>query len=131
MTKKLKCIQLTGDHGASKFPKRKAARPHCVVGPKRSKSTKLLGGEFLLAIKQTFYFDMKDGVPVRDRIGMQFLFDAEAITYSKELAERFRHERTYDEPDLAISVVNEAGHEIHRELVFPADLHINPRQKSG
>ena len=84
-----------------------------------------------MAIKQTFYFDMKNGVTVRDRIGMQFMFDAEAITHSKELAERFRHERTHDEPDLSICVIDEAGKEIHRELVYPADLKINPLQKSG
>ena len=60
-------------------------------------SANVLGAGLLMAIKQTFYFDMKDGVTVRDRIGMQLMFDAEAITHSKELAERFRHERTHDE----------------------------------
>lgn len=28
---------------------------------------------------QTFYFDMKGGVPVRDRIGKRFALNAEAI----------------------------------------------------
>jgi hypothetical protein len=27
---------------------------------------------------QTFYFDMKDGVPIRDRIGKRFALNAEA-----------------------------------------------------
>jgi hypothetical protein len=69
--------------------------------------------------KQTFYFDMKDGVTVRDRIGLQFTINSEAIEHSRVLAERFRHERIHDEPDLAISVVDESGREIHRELVHP------------
>jgi hypothetical protein len=38
---------------------------------------------------QTFYFDMKDGVPIRDRIGMRFALNAEAIDHSKRLAARF------------------------------------------
>jgi hypothetical protein len=67
--------------------------------------------------KQTFYFDMKDGVTIRDRIGIQFSLNSEAIEHSRILAERFRHDRIRDEPDLAISVVDESGREIHRELV--------------
>lgn len=67
---------------------------------------------------QTFYFDRKDGVPIRDRIGRQFSSDAEAIEYSKALAAYFRQE-TPNEPDLAIVVVSESGREIHREPVNP------------
>lgn len=67
---------------------------------------------------QTFYFDMKDGVPVRDRVGKQFRLDSEAIEHSKILAARFRNEGR-DEPDLAIVVLNESGREIHREPVRP------------
>ncbi|WP_454627668.1 DUF6894 family protein [Bradyrhizobium cenepequi] len=67
---------------------------------------------------QTFYFDRKDGVPIRDRIGKQFQSDAEAIEYSKTLAAHFRKEaRT--ESGLAIVVISESGHEIHREPVHP------------
>lgn len=68
---------------------------------------------------QTFYFDRKDGVPIRDRIGKPFQSDAEAIEYSKTLAAHFRKEGRV-EPDLAIVVVNESGREIHREPVHPA-----------
>jgi hypothetical protein len=68
---------------------------------------------------QTFYFDMKGGVPVRDRIGKRFTLNAEAIDHSKSLAARFRHERIHDEPDLSICVLDESGREIHRELVHP------------
>jgi hypothetical protein len=62
---------------------------------------------------------MKDGVPIRDRIGMKFKMDSEAIAHSKSLAERFRHERVHDEPDLMICVLDESGREIHREPVHP------------
>jgi hypothetical protein len=66
---------------------------------------------------QTFYFDMKDGVTVRDRIGKRFARNAEAVDHSKTLAARFRNESGHDEPDLSISVLDEAGREIHREQV--------------
>jgi uncharacterized protein DUF6894 len=69
--------------------------------------------------KQTFYFDMKDGVPIRDRIGIQFVLNSEAIEYSKILAARFRHEHIHNEPDLMICVLDGSGREIHRELVHP------------
>ena len=68
---------------------------------------------------QTFYFDMKDGVPVRDRIGMQFSLNSQAIEHSKDLAAQFRQQRIHEEPDLVICVVDESGREIHRELVHP------------
>ena len=67
---------------------------------------------------QTFYFDTRDGVPVRDRVGKQFRLDSEAIEHSKLLAARFRNEGR-DEPDLAIVVLNELGREIYREPVRP------------
>jgi uncharacterized protein DUF6894 len=64
----------------------------------------------------TFYFDMKDGVPIRDRIGKQFRLNSEAIEYSKVLAARFRDER-HGEPDLTVVVIDESGREVHREPV--------------
>jgi hypothetical protein len=74
--------------------------------------------ETIMAL-QTFYFDMKDGVSIRDRIGKRFALNAEAIDHSKRLAARFRNESGHDEPDLSICVFDELGHEIHRELVHP------------
>jgi hypothetical protein len=56
---------------------------------------------------QTFYFDMKDGVPIRDRIGKRFALNAEAVDHSKRLAARFRNESGHDEPDLTICVLDE------------------------
>lgn len=67
---------------------------------------------------QTFYFDTKDGVPVRDRIGKQFQLNSEAIEYSKKLAERYRNER-HAEPDLVVVVLDESGREVHRQRVYP------------
>jgi hypothetical protein len=66
---------------------------------------------------QKFFFDMKDGVPLRDRIGIDFKTNAEAIDHCKELAQHFRDDSLRDDEDLEISVVNASGREIHREYV--------------
>jgi hypothetical protein len=68
---------------------------------------------------RTFYFDMKDGVPIRDRVGLQFPTAAGAIEHSKELARRFSHEHPLKDRDLAIVVIDESGSEVHREQVYP------------
>jgi hypothetical protein len=66
---------------------------------------------------QTFFFDMKDGVPMRDRIGIEFDSNIEAIAHSRALAQHFRDDSLRDDQDLEISVVNASGREIHREFV--------------
>jgi hypothetical protein len=66
---------------------------------------------------QTFFFDMKDGVPLRDRIGIEFNTNLEAIEHSQTLAQHFRDDSLTDDQDLEISVVNALGREIHREFV--------------
>ena len=71
-------------------------------------------------VMRTYYFDTKDGVPVRDRMGIEFPSAAGAIEHSKELAQRFRHEHRLKDPVLSIIVVDESGTEIHREPVYPA-----------
>ena len=38
----------------------------------------------------TYYFDMKDGVPVRDRAGRELVSDGAAIALSKRLADEVR-----------------------------------------
>ena len=53
---------------------------------------------------QTFFFDMIDGVSLRDRTGVEFDSSVEAIEHR-------------DDKDLEISVVNALGREIHREFV--------------
>jgi hypothetical protein len=39
---------------------------------------------------QKYFFDMRDGVPMRDQIGIAFNTNAEAITHCKELAQHWR-----------------------------------------
>ena len=68
----------------------------------------------------TYYFDMKDGVPIRDRTGLQFPTDADAIEHCKELARRFSHDPRRKDPVQSIIVLGESGTEIHRELVHQA-----------
>jgi hypothetical protein len=66
---------------------------------------------------QKFFFDMQDGVPMRDRVGIDFKGNLEAIEHCKELAQHFRDGSLRDDKDLEISVVNALGREIHREFV--------------
>jgi hypothetical protein len=64
-----------------------------------------------------FFFDMKDGVPMRDSVGLEFNTNAEAIKHCKEIAQDFRDKSLRDDQDLEILVVNDSGREIHREFV--------------
>jgi uncharacterized protein DUF6894 len=64
-----------------------------------------------------FFFDMKDGVPMRDRVGIDFASNADAIAHCGVLAELFFKHSLTDDQDLEISVVNAVGREIHREYV--------------
>jgi hypothetical protein len=66
---------------------------------------------------QKYFFDMKDGVPMRDKIGIEFNTNADAITHCQELAQHWRDESLRDDKDLEISVVNSLGREIHKEFV--------------
>ncbi len=67
----------------------------------------------------TYYFDMKDGVPARDRSGLELVSDGAAIAHSKSLADRVRRERPKGHPDLRIVVIDESGREVHRERIYP------------
>ncbi|THD75382.1 MAG: hypothetical protein E7813_00375 [Bradyrhizobium sp.] len=69
---------------------------------------------------RTYYFDMKDGVPIRDRTGLPFPTGADAIEHSKVLALRFSHDHRLKDPIRSIVVVDESGTEIHREPVHQA-----------
>jgi hypothetical protein len=66
---------------------------------------------------QTYFFDMKDGVPMRDRVGLKFNTNADAIAHCEALARHFFDESLTDDQDLEISVVNALGREIHREFI--------------
>jgi hypothetical protein len=63
---------------------------------------------------QTFFFDMKDGVPLRDRIGIEFNTNLEA---NRAQPRAGRDDSLTDDQDLEISVVNAVGRKIHREFV--------------
>jgi hypothetical protein len=76
---------------------------------------------------QKFFFDMKDGVPMRDRVGTEFKTDTEAIIHSKELAQHWRDDSLRDDQDLEISVVNALGREVHREFVHREEDHGDQR----
>jgi hypothetical protein len=54
---------------------------------------------------------------MRDRVGIDFKGNLEAIAHCKELARHFRDGTLRDDQDLEISVVNALGREIHREFV--------------
>jgi Domain of unknown function (DUF6894) len=68
---------------------------------------------------RTYYFDLIDGVPTRDRRGLEFLTPSGAIEHSKYLAKRFRADPKDKKLPLSIVVLDESGTEIHRELVCP------------
>lgn len=70
---------------------------------------------------RTYYFDVKDGVPTRDRKGLEFPNAVGAIEHSKELARLLRNDTRLKDPSLAIVVVNESGAEVHREPVYPEE----------
>ena len=63
-----------------------------------------------------FYFDVKDGVPVRDKIGREFEHVCEAIAFSREFAHSLRAKGLRH--DTLVSVINENGSQIHEERVY-------------
>jgi hypothetical protein len=66
---------------------------------------------------QKFFLDMIDGVPFRDRIGIEFKTNADATAHCGVLARHFFEQSLTDDQDLEISVVNASGREIHREFI--------------
>ena len=67
----------------------------------------------------TVYFDRKDGIPIRDRAGVEFPSTSSAIEHSKELARRLSSEQPHKDPTLSIVVIDKSGAEVHRERVYP------------
>jgi hypothetical protein len=63
-----------------------------------------------------FYFDVRDGVPVRDKVGREFRLVSEAIEFSKTYARTLRGPG--NRRDLRVSVINEHGSQIHEEPVY-------------
>lgn len=66
---------------------------------------------------QIYFFDLKDGIPLRDRVGVEFNTNADAIAHCEVLAQHFRDESLRNDQDMEISVVNALGREIHRQFV--------------
>jgi hypothetical protein len=69
----------------------------------------------------TYYFDLKDGVPVRDSAGVELAGDGAAIAHGKSLADKLRNEMPKGNPDLRIVVIDESSREVYRELIYPGD----------
>ncbi|WP_249156336.1 DUF6894 family protein [Bradyrhizobium japonicum] len=69
-------------------------------------------------IVHLYYFDMKDGVPLRNRAGLELVSNGAAIAHSKRLADEVRKEKPVGNPDLQIVVIDESGREVHREQVY-------------
>ncbi|MGY3583133.1 hypothetical protein ACVIGB_007804 [Bradyrhizobium sp. USDA 4341] len=69
---------------------------------------------------RTYYFDTKDSVPVRDRVGLEFANASTAITHSKQMASRICSENLPGDLDRHVVVIDESGEEIHREAIDPA-----------
>jgi hypothetical protein len=80
---------------------------------------RFLGESGHRGVMRTFYFDTKNGIPIRDRRGLEFPTTGDAIEHSKELARRLRHDTRIKDRPLTIVVVDEFGVEIHREPVYP------------
>jgi len=68
---------------------------------------------------RTYYFDIRDGVPTRDKRGLDFATISAAIEHSKNLARKLRDDPRSKDPALTVVVIDESGTEIHRERVYP------------
>ena len=68
---------------------------------------------------RTYYFDIKDGVPTRDKRGLDFPTISAAIEHSRNLAQKIRDDPRSRDPALSIVVIDKSGTEIHRERVYP------------
>ena len=68
---------------------------------------------------RTYYFDLQDGVPTRDRQGIELATISDAIEHGKGLAKRLRDEPRRRDANLSVIVLDESGTEIHRERVYP------------
>jgi len=71
---------------------------------------------------RTYYFDLKDGVPVRDKSGLKLVSDGAAIAHSKSLADTVRKQTPDGNRDLRIVVIDESGREVHEEQVYLAEI---------
>ena len=68
---------------------------------------------------RTYYFDMRDGIPIRDRKGLEFPTVGGAIEHSKNLARQMRDDPRASGRVFQIVVIDQSGAEVHREQVPP------------
>lgn len=68
---------------------------------------------------RTYYFDIRDGIPIRDRKGLEFSTAGGAIAHSKTLARQMHDDPRAGGRAFSIVVIDQSGAEIHRELVEP------------
>jgi hypothetical protein len=68
-----------------------------------------------------YFFEIHNGVPVRDPTGLHFKSDLVAIDHSRSIASRFRSDGRLAGHTLFVVVLNEHGEEIHREPVSVPD----------
>lgn len=66
------------------------------------------------------YFDTRDGVPVRGRVGVTFANDVDAIKHSEIMASRICAENPSGNVDREVVVIDESGREIHRQAIYLA-----------
>ena len=65
-----------------------------------------------------FYFDISDGLPIRDQVGRDFGLASEAVVHAKYLAADLRCLEPDVRPQLSIRVIGEGREPIHEEAVF-------------
>ena len=65
-----------------------------------------------------FYFDISDGLPIRDQVGRDFRLVWDAVVYAKYLAADMRCLEPDIRPRLSIRVIGEGLEPIHEESVF-------------
>lgn len=65
-----------------------------------------------------YYFDLRDGAPVRDRHGQEFDTPSQAIDHAKSLAEAMRLRAADVRADLHIRVMSDDSQMIHEEFVY-------------
>ena len=63
----------------------------------------------------TYYFDIKDGVAIGERTGLEFATTGGAI---EELARRLRRLPRISDRSFSIVVIDGLGAEVHRESVY-------------
>ncbi len=68
---------------------------------------------------RTYYFDVQDGIPTRDKEGLEFPTIWGAVEHSKDIARRLRADPRCKDSALSIVVLDESGIEVHRERVYP------------